>query len=623
MKYSMSSFKTDKFTKPEILNSQLGGDVQRLCSFVKKYQIYSKELWKKFVKQFTFASDEQDNGWRCEYWGKMMRGAASVYSYTHDTELYGILKETVEDIISVVNADGRISSYAGNNEFRGWDMWGRKYVLLGLQYFCEVSSDEELIKKCEASMCKQLDYIIERVGREDGKIRITETSADWLCANSCSILEPVVRLYNRTGKKAYLDFASYIVDVCYGNEGELRIFREALENKLLPHQYCEAKAYETMSCFEGLIEYYRTVGGEEHLEACKNFADRVLENEVSIIGCCGCTHELFDNTRLSQVDPTADGVMQETCVSVTFMKLCDQMLRLTGDVRYADAIERTFFNAFLGSANFTQMDLHYESFADQIEGRKNSVYGVLPFDSYSPLRVGARGQSIGGFKIFTDMTFYGCCACIAPMGIGTYTQTSALISEDGIVINSYLEGGAALDTPMGRIEYKVSSGYPYDGNVKIEIDGEGEFTVTLRIPEWSRTAALSLNGDKTSLKGGYHKIARSWHKGDVIELMLDNRAYAVFPPEDSPYKDRFIAVKKGAIVMALDKRVTSPDQKADLMYDDFGSLVAESVPCDKLPYFNLSMKIKGKDGKELHFIDYASAGSTFNSESAFAAWIRK
>ncbi len=623
MKYSKASLKTDRFVKSEVLSATFGGDIARLCDFVKKYQIYDRNLWKKFADQFTRASDLSDNGWRCEYWGKMMRGAASVYAYTKDAELYEILKETVCDILSAVEADGRISTYSREKEFCGWDMWGRKYVLLGLQYFCEVCEEEEVVKKCEVSMCRQLDYIIARVGKENGKCKITETSEIWLCANSCSILEPVVRLYNRTAKKEYLDFASYIVDVCYGEEGELRIFKEALEDKLPPHLYCEAKAYETMSCFEGLIEYYRTVGGEKHLQACKNFANRVLENEISIIGCCGCTHELFDNTRLSQVDPSADGVMQETCVTVTWMKLCDQMLRLTADPRYADAIERSFFNAFLGSANFMQKDLHLESLGDQIDGRKNSIHGVLPFDSYSPLRKGARGQCIGGFKLFPDITFYGCCACISSMGIGTYTQTASLISNDGIVINSYLSGNVTLDTPVGIITYKVTSGYPYDGNVDIEINGEGEFAVALRIPEWSRRSELSVNGEKLSAKAGYHKIERVWHKGDIISMKLDDSVYAVFPPNDSPYKDEYIAVKKGAIVLALDKRADSPDRKLKLLYDGEGRLDARNVPCDKLPYFSLSLKVKETDGSEVHFVDYASAGSTFDNESVMAAWITR
>ncbi len=623
MKYSEASFKTDRFLSPDMISAKLYGDVVRLCDFVKDHQIYDRVLWSRFIHQFTYPADVGDNGWRCEFFGKMMRGASSVYAYTHDEELYSVLKDAVEKILTTADESGRISTYMDGHELRGWDMWGRKYVLLGLQYFCEVCPEDELIDRCEDAMCRQLDCIINKVGIGEGKIKITDTSSNWLGANSCSILEPVVKLYNRTKKKEYLEFASYIVDVCYGGEGELRIFREALDDRLDPHNYCETKAYETMSCFEGLIEYYRTVGGEQHLAACKNFAGRVLESEISIIGCSGCTHELFDNTRQRQVDPGATGIMQETCVSVTWMKLCAQMLRLTGDVRYADAIEQTFFNAFLGAVNFPQRKVYFKSYCDQIPGVRNDIYGVLPFDSYSPLRTGSRGQFIGGFKMFPDTTFYGCCACIAPMGIGTYTETSALLSEDGIVINSYLEGVTALDTCMGRVTYRITSGYPYAGNVKIEFDAEGCFAVYFRIPEWSRETSFYLNGDAISVNRGYNKIAREWHRGDCVELKLDDNAYAVFPPDDSPYKDRYIAVKKGAIVMALDSRVCSPYNKIDLIYDRCGKLQERTVPCDELPYYNLSINVRQKDGSEVHFTDYASSGSTFDKDSEMAAWIER
>lgn len=609
--------------KSDVIDAKFGGDVARLCNFVKEYQIFDRTLWSRFVTQFKFPTDVADDGWRCEYWGKMMRGAASVYAYTHDEELYSVLRETVEDLLTSADENGRITSYMDGHELCGWDMWGRKYVLLGLQYFCEVCPEPELVDRCEKAMCRQLNCIMAKVGRENGKMTITETSQAWLGANSCSILEPVVRLYNRTGEQKYLDFASYIVDVCYGNEGELRIFKQALEDRVAPHQYCEVKAYETMSCFEGLIEYYRTVGGEDNLKACVNFAERVLNNEISLIGCSGCTHELFDNTRLRQVDPSANGIMQETCVTVTWMKFCGQMLRITGDAKYADAIEQSFFNAYLGAANFPQRKVYFRSYVEQIKGSRNDIYGILPFDSYSPLRAGARGQYIGGFKMLADTSFYGCCACIAPMGIGTYTETAALLADDGFVINSYVEGENTLKTCAGKVTYRIVSGYPYDGNIEIEIDGEGEFAVYLRIPEWSRETSLTVCGETFDVVSGYNKIKRVWKRGDKISLKLDDGVYAVYPPEESPYKDSYIAVKKGAVVMALDQRVDTPYGKKALKIGEGGRLEARKVPCGKLPYVNLSLKIRTEDGEEAHFIDYASAGSTFDKESVCAAWIER
>ena len=35
---------------------------------------------------------------------------------------------------------GRISTYPADGEFDSWDLWCRKYVLLGMQYFMEIKN---------------------------------------------------------------------------------------------------------------------------------------------------------------------------------------------------------------------------------------------------------------------------------------------------------------------------------------------------------------------------------------------------------------------------------------------------------------------------------------------------
>ena len=75
-----------------------------------------------------------------------------------------------------------------------------------------------------------------------------------------------------------------------------------------------------------------------------------MATELSIIGCSGMTHELFDHTSVRQT-VKYDGVMQETCVTVTLMKFFTRMMELTGQTKYADAVETAFYNAYLGALN--------------------------------------------------------------------------------------------------------------------------------------------------------------------------------------------------------------------------------------------------------------------------------
>ncbi|MBQ2880760.1 MAG: glycoside hydrolase family 127 protein [Clostridia bacterium] len=614
--FVISSFDKDKFLYNLVSESKFGGVFAKMLKFTEENQIKDVSLWKKFAHQFKFNSDDRDNGWRCEYWGKMMRGAASVCAYTQDEELYKILEDSVRDLLTAQDENGRISSYSPEVEFHGWDIWGRKYVMLGLQYFYEICDDERLKADIISSMCRHLDYIIAKIGKD--KLKITETSTFWLCANSCSILEPVVRLYKFTGKKEYMDFADYIVDVCHGSENELTIFKLALENELLPHEYPEQKAYETMSCFEGLAEYYRLTGIEKYKTAVVNFAEKVRNNEISIIGCSGCTHEIFDNTRLSQVDPAFNDIMQETCVSVTWMKFCGQVLRLTGDPVYADCIENTFYNAFLGAVNTHKIDVKVSS-----EGKSYS--GFLPFDSYSALRAFEKGVLTGGMKVMSDGSFYGCCACISPMAFGTLAFHTVLRSSDGIILNFYHDGVVSAETPSGKnVKFNMKTEYPYGNSVKIAVNCEEEqFVLALRIPQWSKITKISLNFEDISVKNGYTSIEKVWKTGDLIEIEFDSRVFRINPPEDSPYKNSYVALRKGALILAADRRMgIDPDAFVSVKFNGDGTVDGVCVSNDCIPDAELTVAVPTTDGSEMKLIDYSSAGKTFSKESTYAAWLK-
>lgn len=74
----------------------------------------------------------------------------------------------------------------------------------------------------------------------------------------------------------------------------------------------------------------------------------------------------------------------------------------------------------------------------------------LPFDSYSPLTAGTRGNGIGGLKLMSDNHYYGCCACIGSAGCGLIPKITLLRAEDGLVLNLFISGTVTARTPGRR-----------------------------------------------------------------------------------------------------------------------------------------------------------------------------
>ena len=327
---------------------KLNGMADFAAKFFQEKQLKDEVLWKRFVDVFRSQPDGENAGWRGEYWGKMMRGATLIYRYTQDEVLYQVLTDSVRDMLTVAEEDGRVSSFTRECEFDAWDLWCRKYVILACEYYLDICRDECLKKEILTFICRCADCILAGIGNGEGQKPITRASRSWFGVNSSSILEPMVKLFRLTNEKKYFDFATYIVETG-GAEG-INIFELAYENKVYPYQYGVSKAYEMMSCFEGLLEYYYVTGKEKYKTAVINFTNAVIETELSVIGCSGITHELFDHTRTRQT-VRQDDVMQETCVTVTWMKLCAKVLELTGDSKYADCMEQSFYNAYMGCLN--------------------------------------------------------------------------------------------------------------------------------------------------------------------------------------------------------------------------------------------------------------------------------
>lgn len=620
------------------------GCIDKVFREIEEVQLSDPVLWSRFVQQFREDAD-YDAKWRGEYWGKLMRGACFVYSYTRSKALYDILTDTIREILECEDEEGRISSYAKEHEFDGWDIWGRKYVLLGMQYFYEICTDEELRETLVSSMCRQADYIISKIGdKEDGKLPITKATRHWRGLNSSSLLEPIVRLYKLTKVQKYLDFAAYIVGC--GATDIVNIFELAYDNELYPYQYPVTKAYEMMSCFSGLLEYYHITGKEEYRTSIINFADRILESDFTIIGCCGCTHELFDHSAVRQANTTNGTIMQETCVTVTLMKFLYELTLLTGDSKYVDAFEVSLYNAYLGAVNTEHV----------IERKTIQKYPdwelelePLPFDSYSPLTAGTRGNAVGGVCRMSDNHYYGCCACIGAMGIGLVPKLAVLSSQNGPVINLYTEGRVLTQTPSGNLlKIITETAYPAAGRVEITLEAEEaeHYELLFRIPHWSQETRLFLNGREQSVEPGYTHIAREWKSGDTIHLEFDMRTEAVYPTpygsqvlmnrviwganyviptydeEDSLAKNH-LALRRGPIILAQENRLGySVDDAVDIIVEADGYVSA--IPAEKeiAPYPHLlEMEIPLADGSRMHVTDYASAGKLWTEESKMAAWI--
>ena len=539
-----------------------------------------------------FAVREEDRMWRCEFWGKWFTSAALAYRYDGDPKLRAILDEAVKGLIATQTPDGGITTYKAANEFSNWDTWGRKYTLLGLIAYYDLTGDTKAL----AAACRHADRVLDHFG--PGKADIA-TTGWWTGMAASSIMEPMVLLHRRTGEPRYLQFAEYIVRSWEGPKGP-DLVRKALEGitvfKMFPAPdpkqkgYMSggsSKSYEMMSCYEGLVELHRVTGEPKYLEAARKVFADIRSTEITVIGS-GSSWERWCNGRARQAEPVPEWM--ETCVTVTWAKFAAQLLRLTGDPLYADEIERSAYNPLLA--------------AQKADGTW--------WCHYNPLE-GQREPAPEHCKMHQN-----CCVASGPRGLNLLPALAVMSGREGPVVNFFEP--ATVTFKEARLEIK--SDYPRANVVDITVrpPAAKEFALSVRIPGWSRATKLEVNGKtvRDIKPGSYTRLARTWKSGDKVRLTLD---FAVRCEKDPGGSGR-VAIVRGPVVFAMDKRFIKPATGSGAIVAGADGVVKAAVVKAKNTRIALDVPVDaGGQRVALRFCDYASAGHTWGEDSTLRVWL--
>ncbi len=523
--------------------------------------------------------------------GKSIRTNALMYRYNHDEDLKAMTKKLVYDLISTTKSNGSISCTAVEEQpgNRDGDIWERKYVLLGLsQYYVDMEQDPVVLEAME----KEARSVIDQVGPAPKK-SITELGWSSNNIESSSILEPFMRLYFLTGNKDYLDFATYIVESggCKGKNMFDEVYDNVPMNQVaLPYP----KAYEMLSVWEGLAEYYRATGEERWLRCLENLFRNVCDNEITIIGNAGAdvSHpklmgEGWSNTAFEQTNPDIKRMM-ETCVGVTWMKYCSQYLRLTGDSKAVDYIEKYIYNGLLGAM---RPDGKGFSYVNLLNGPKVTNSGW--------------GTSFAGLPVT-------CCNLSGPCGLAYIPYVAVMQGEDGPVVNLYNKGTATAKTADGNeVKLSIDTEYPRSNVVDICVEPSAEkekFTVSLRIPGWSENTVVSVDGRriKKVSYGSYLNITRKWKKDSSVRIVFDFKAKLIQAPQGSnPAGNDFQAVVWGPIVLARDENIDSAyNEPVQIAADQNGEVDIVPVSPSKSK-IRMEFEVPTTDGA-IRMVDYSS-----------------
>lgn len=451
--------------------------------------------------------------WDGEHVGKWLHAATLAWVNTGDPALRAKLDRVVAGLSECQLADGYLGTYLEKDRWTDWDVWAHKYNLIGLIAYMRATGNLDPLPVCR----RMADLLCETFGDAPGQRDLIKAGHHAGMAPT-SVLEPMVQLYRLTGEPRYLEFCRYILRAWEQPNGPKIV--STLRSAKRVDKVGNAKAYEMLSCLNGALEYYRTVGGDRDiLDACLNAWVDIVDRRLYLTGASSY-RELFHG----DFDLPNTNNVGETCVTVTWLQFNVHLLRLTGEARFAEQLERVVLNQLLGAQ---RPDGAAWGYYVQMEGQK-------------PYR-----ESLDGH----------CCLSSGPRGIALIPTFAAAVDADGAVVNLYDAGKAALVLRDGTaVSLGIETLFPAAGAVRISVTpaAAASFSVKLRLPAWSRGTAIRVNGEPVGIAqgaDGYAALRRTWKPGDRIDLALKLEPRVIVGDHSNAGK---AAVMYGPLVLAAD-----------------------------------------------------------------------
>ncbi len=305
--------------------------------------------------------------WVGEHVGKFLHAATLAWRYTGDERLHEKVERVTTNLLDCQLDDGYLGTYTPDQYWTSWDVWVHKYCLYGLLTVAQQTGRADAL----AGARRIGDLLCATFG--DGRRDIIAAGTHVGMA-ATSVMEPMLLLYQATGEGRYLDFGEYLVRSWAQPHGPQVLTSLLAHGKV--NQTANGKAYELMSNLVGLCELYRATGRADYLTACLRAWDDIAANQCYLTGGTSLAEHFQPDGQLPN-----RGRVSENCAQVTWAQLTAQLLRLTGEAKYAEMLESLAYNHLLASQ---QPDLSGICYFTPLEDTKPFGSGINCCTSSNP-----------------------------------------------------------------------------------------------------------------------------------------------------------------------------------------------------------------------------------------------
>ncbi|NLG13523.1 MAG: glycoside hydrolase family 127 protein [Lentisphaerae bacterium] len=368
----------------------------------------------------------------------------------------------------------------------------------------------------------------------------------------------LVRLAETTGKKKYLELASYFIEERGRQPHYFDIERKARGDEspyrlggpdILPYAYNQshlpvreqttAEGHSVRACYlyAGMASVARETKDESLAKACKTLWNNITTKRMYVHGGIGSSR--FGERFSFDYDLPNEDAYAETCAAISLVFFARNMLRLEKNADYANVLENTLYNGVISGISMDGKQFFYD----------NILASHPKYHKYS------------GQKSPQRQDWFGCACCppniarlIASISDYLYTQ-----SDDTLWIHLFAEANANIRLKNTNVNLTSKTEYPWQETIDYTVnpDAEKSFTIAIRLPDWCDNPSILVNQEAIDLekanKNGYAYITRTWKKGDKIHITFPMPVKRVYAHPSVRQNCGKVAIKRGPILYCLEE----------------------------------------------------------------------
>lgn len=475
--------------------------------------------------------------------GKLIETAARLAVHTGDEQVLALEKHLVSEALACQDRDGYLGMLRPDARMWGlWDLSEMAYLIQGL-----VMDHRLFGRRNSLEGARRLaDYILRRWSAEPDRI----PGGGHLTMHMAVVgLEPaLLSIHEATGDPRHLDFCKEFRGLSQWNPRIVLGRWGHIEGHVYAY-LCECLAQ---------LRLYRIRQEPRLLEPARRAVDFLTTRDGLVItGACG-DHECWHDSQEGTIN------LGETCATAYWVRLLDELLRMEGDPRYGDLMERVLYNTLFA--------------AQSPDGRRIRYY--TPLD---------------GPRAYHESDTY-CCPSNYRRIVAELPGMVYYRFGNGIAVNLYTSSTVRVGLDKGAsLVMRQETGYPDSGEVLLEVDPSApcRIPIRLRIPRWCTGAKASVNGKPVGVmmeEGGWLVLDREWASGDTIRLEIPISPRLVKGRKAQAGR---VAVMRGPVVFCLNRALNESLEGTDprLLVLDPSSL-RESRRDGDFPYGPLSIKLR-------------------------------